>query len=100
MALVSEYPLISIDPHERQTRKALIENLSKYKVENKVQTHRVHSEDVAWTGRPIALLHIDGNHDFLNVYYDFHHFSQFVPQGGYVTASHLLALVLGVWLIQ
>lgn len=84
MALVSEYPVVSIDPQERNTYQELIDNVIKYEVGEKVTTHRLFSENVSWAGRPIALLHIDGNHNFLNVYYDFHHFSQFVPGDGLV----------------
>ena len=39
--------------------------------------------DVPW-GRPIALLLIDGLHDYVNVARDFFHFEPWVVDGGYV----------------
>ena len=41
------------------------------------------SYEVKWE-RPIALLFIDGLHDYLNVSRDFHHFAPWVVAGGYI----------------
>ena len=99
MAKVAKHPIVSIDPHEgpwsapngmnrRQqagnTYDKFIANLTAHGVRDKVETIKARSDEVAWDGRPIGLLFIDGSHDYTDVRYDYRYYSQFVPTGGLI----------------
>jgi glycosyltransferase involved in cell wall biosynthesis len=86
----------AVDPHDgrvgaldqgiQQTRPTLDgfrHNIASAGLSDFVVTIQQHSFDVAWD-QPIALLLIDGLHDYANVARDFHHFEPYVVEHGYV----------------
>lgn len=52
-------------------------------VSDVVDIMQCHANEVQWQS-PVALLFIDGLHDYKNVAKDFTHFSAFISPGGYV----------------
>ena len=86
----------AVDPHDgqvgaldqgiQQTRPTLDgfrHNIASAGLGDVVVAIQQHSFDVAWD-QPIALLLIDGLHDYANVARDFHHFAPYVVEYGYV----------------
>ena len=86
----SDLTLHAIDPHQAyqlgrhaDTCAILIENLQRNGVADRVRVIREKSTDVQWSA-PIALLFIDGLHDYRSVAADFRHFSRWVVPGGLI----------------
>jgi hypothetical protein len=86
----------AIDPHEGKigaldqglkevppTLDRLERNLERAGVRSQVEIILQYSFEVLWD-RPIALLLIDGLHDYVNVARDFLHFDPWVAQGSYI----------------
>ena len=86
----------AIDPHDgrvgaadaevrqlRPTLQTFRRNVAAAGLSAQVVEHVQRSWEVAWDG-PIALLFIDGLHDYQNVGRDFRHFEPWVVPGGYV----------------
>jgi hypothetical protein len=86
----------AIDPHEGKigaldqglrevppTLQRLERNLERAGVRNQVEIVLQYPFEVLWD-RPIALLLIDGLHDYVNVARDFLHFEPWVAPGGYI----------------
>jgi predicted O-methyltransferase YrrM len=94
MAVVTDRKMVSIDPHvsspeypqyhRQESLGALKNNIKKLNLEDRIEIIVDYSENVKWDGRKIAFLHIDGAHDYEHVSYDFCHFQQYIPKGGYV----------------
>jgi glycosyltransferase involved in cell wall biosynthesis len=87
----------AIDPHQGEvgavdqglerrapTLARLQANLAAAALAETVEVIAKRSYEVAWDGRPIALLFVDGLHDYVNVARDFFHFEAAVATGGYV----------------
>jgi hypothetical protein len=92
----AESRVYAIDPHDgvvgaadqglqscQPTLDVFRRNIFESGLDRFVDTIQKHSTQVAWD-KPIALLLIDGLHDYQNVARDFHHFEQWVLPGGYV----------------
>lgn len=86
--------IYAIDPHEGEvttlgqtitqwppTFEKFIRNLQEAGVADVVETIRARSYEVVWD-KPIALLFIDGLHDYTNVGRDFNHFAPWVETEG------------------
>jgi predicted O-methyltransferase YrrM len=93
MAIATDRQMVSIDPHIRGadwygpsggSLEWLKKNIKHYNLEDRTEIIVDCSENVKWDGRKIAFLHIDGAHDYEHVSYDFCHFQQYIPKGGYV----------------
>lgn len=86
----------AIDPHDGQvgaldqgiqtgppTLHKFKQNIARANLEGVVELIQALSFEVAWD-KPIAMLLIDGLHDYANVARDFYHFDAHVAPGGYV----------------
>lgn len=96
--LASRMPVYAIDPHEGEvgaldspvgmriapsSLSNFLRNLRDADLLQTVELIQSRSFEVRWS-KPIALLFIDGLHDYLNVSRDFRHFDPWVTVGGYV----------------
>jgi len=85
----------AIDPHDGKvgaadqglqsflpTREIFERNMAEHALSSVVETIPKPSFEVVWE-EPIALLFIDGLHDYENVSRDFHHFEKWIVPGGY-----------------
>ena len=85
----------AIDPHDgyvgavdvklvpaRSSPEMLAANLATAGVAGRVDIHHARAADVAWT-EPIALLLIDGLHDYASTARDYFHFEPFLANGAY-----------------
>ena len=85
----------AIDPHEgtlgaadqhlhtgEPTLEMFMKNIESTGLADRVELIRDYSFQVHWD-RPIAMLFIDGLHDYLNVSRDFYHFIDYLSVGGY-----------------
>ncbi|HEY6305684.1 MAG TPA: class I SAM-dependent methyltransferase [Candidatus Angelobacter sp.] len=68
---------------QQPTLDVLRRNLSGHGLSQTVQIVPQRSDEVVWQ-KPIALLLIDGFHDYADVFRDFHPFEQWVVPGGYI----------------
>ena len=84
MAMVTNRKMVSIDPHITGSLETFKSYIQQLKLENRTEIIVDYSENVKWDGRKIAFLHIDGAHDYEHVSYDFCHYQQYIPTGGYV----------------
>jgi hypothetical protein len=97
----------AIDPHDGKLGTAdrfitvppslekLTANLAAAALSDVVEIVRGKASDVAWS-EPIALLLIDGLHDYASVARDFHHFARWVAEGGYVAFHDYASYYPGV----
>lgn len=88
-----DFNLYTIDPHDNyefggklNTYPILKENLYRNKIDEYVHIIKAKSTEVSWE-KPIALLFIDGLHDYESVKSDFLHFKKFIIRGG-IAAFH------------
>lgn len=65
------------------TCEAFNQNIEREGLAGNVSQIMDYSVNVTWD-QPIALLYIDGLHDYDNVSKDFHHFESFIEEGGYI----------------
>ncbi len=95
-SLAAESRVYAIDPHDglvgsadqglqtcRPTLDVFRRNIRENGLDPFVETIQKHSSEVSWD-KPVALLLIDGLHDYLNVARDFQHFERWVAPGGYI----------------
>lgn len=83
--------VVAIDPHEGDLTgrrvppswDAFIENINEAGLSSIVTPIRKRASDVEWSD-PIAMLMIDGLHDYANVAADYKKFSAFVPVDGFI----------------